>query len=241
MTRFPSNTTADDPLRSLAERRAVKAPRFEPGAEVTLLKRLHAGDESAYEALVRAYGAGLLATARRLVSAEDEARDVLTEAFSAAFKTVPFFAGEGGLSLWLHRHLLNAIAARWRREAVSVTPSVDHLLAHFDAHGGHARGVDAWEAPNGVTALDDGEIDRVRAVLSRLPLRHRAAFILRDVEGLASQDTARLLQRPVGEVDRLLREARQALRTLLATGSALTHLTAAVAVMPRVTQTSRLC
>ena len=68
-------------------------PRGPAPEEQTLLAALRAGDEQAYESLVRTYGARLLSTARRMVGNEEDARDVVQEAYISAFKALDSFNG----------------------------------------------------------------------------------------------------------------------------------------------------
>ena len=69
--------------------------------ECTLLAALRAGDESAYETLVRREGPRMLAVVRRYSTCEDEAQDAVQEAFVSAFKALDRFEGTARL----HVHL----------------------------------------------------------------------------------------------------------------------------------------
>ncbi len=57
--------------------------------EAALVAQLRAGDEAAYEQVVRTYGGRLLAVARRIVGTEEDARDVVQDAFLNAFAALP--------------------------------------------------------------------------------------------------------------------------------------------------------
>ncbi|MFN2445670.1 MAG: sigma factor [Vicinamibacterales bacterium] len=71
--------------------------------EVQLLARLRAGDEAAFEELVRTQGRRLFAVARRLLATDDDAQDTVQDAFLSAFRNLDRFEGGSRLSTWLHR------------------------------------------------------------------------------------------------------------------------------------------
>jgi len=88
------------------------------GDEDLLLARLRAGEEAAFEQLVRAQSGRMLAVARRLLGNEEDARDAVQEAFAAAFRSVAGFSGSSRLSTWLHRIVVNAALMKLRGCAI---------------------------------------------------------------------------------------------------------------------------
>ena len=72
-----------------------------------LIAALRAGDEWAFETMVRLYGGRLLAVARRFTRNEDDAQDVLQSAYLSAFRALKEFEGTCQLSTWLHRIVVN--------------------------------------------------------------------------------------------------------------------------------------
>src|SRR5262245_31208676 len=180
-----------------------------------LVARLRAGDAQAYETLVRQYGGRMLATARRLVGTDEEARDVLQEAFLAAFRAIDGFAGAARLSTWLHRIVINAALMRLRSRRRRREESIDGLLPRFDEGGGWAEPASQWEAPTD-TLLERRETRaKVRIAIDRLPLNYKSVLLLRDIEELDTDETAALLGVTPNAVKTRLHRARQALRTLL--------------------------
>jgi RNA polymerase sigma-70 factor (ECF subfamily) len=194
---------------------ALRFPAIELDPEAILLARLRAGDESAFEELVRANGARLLATARRFLRLEEDARDTVQEALLHAFRALPRFAGEARLSTWLHRIVINAALMRLRARKRRPEESIDDLLPHFDAEG-HRLG-DGPEPVLADGALERAELRaRVRRAIAALPEGYRTVLELRDVEDLDTNETARLLGISEAAVKTRLHRARQALRTLIA-------------------------
>src|SRR5262245_8658861 len=86
----------------------------EKSEESDLVARLRRGDEVAFEVVVRRYGSRLLATARRLLGNEADARDAVQEAFLSAMKGMVAFGGAARLSTWLHRIVVNAALMKLR-------------------------------------------------------------------------------------------------------------------------------
>jgi RNA polymerase sigma-70 factor (ECF subfamily) len=192
-------TDASDPTRA--------------AAEALLLERLRRNDPEAFEELVRANGGRMLAIARRLLRNEEEARDAVQDAFLAAFRALPGFAGQSRLSTWLHRITVNAALMRLRSQRRRPELLVEDL--HREDEGALPLETDAAFA-----APDDGIPRRelhqtVYASLDRLPEPYRRTLVLRDIEDRDTEETARLLGTTPGAVKTRLHRARQALRALL--------------------------
>lgn len=187
----------------------------EAAGEGAFLAQLRAGDERAFETLVRRYGARLLATARRIVRNDDEAHDVVQEAYICAFKGIGAFTGEARLSTWLHRIVVNAALMRLRVRSRRPEASIEELLPRFSEDGHFVDSPTAWGA--GVEELvGSGETRAVvRACIDRLPDTHRTVILLRDIEGLDTEETARALGVSANAVKVRLHRARQALKTLI--------------------------
>ena len=183
-------------------------------AEARLLERLRAGDEAAYEELVRAHGGRMLAVARRLLPGEDDAQDAVQEAFLSAFRGVDGFQGDARLSTWLHRIVVNASLMKLRTRRRKPETSIEDLLPDFLEDGHMTRPALSWRR------VDD-EVERrdlralVREKIGELPEGYRNVLQLRDIEGLDTGETARLMELSEGAVKTRLHRARQALRSLL--------------------------
>lgn len=184
--------------------------------EAAFLERLRAGDEAAYEDLVRANTGRLLAVARRLLPTEEDARDVVQEAFLSAFRSLPRFEGGSKLSTWLHRIVVNAALMRLRTKRRRPEESLDALLPSFLEDGHHAESFSGWSEPAD-RALERSEVrELVRAQVERLPETYRTVLMLRDIEGMETEDVAAALGLTPNAVKMRLHRGRQALRTLLA-------------------------
>src|SRR5262245_1483632 len=99
--------------------------------DAPLVARLRAGDELAFETLVRRHGGRMLATARRLLRDDEAARDALQEAFLSACAAMDRFDGRARLSTWLHRIVINCALMRLRRQRRRQEGSIEELLPRF--------------------------------------------------------------------------------------------------------------
>lgn len=180
--------------------------------ELVLLARV--GREDAIRGLIRRNNRRLFRVARAVVHEDEEAEDIVQEAYVRAFTSLDRFRGEAAFSTWLTRIALNEALGRRRR----VRPSVD--LAECEE--AIARGAEVIMFPGGRDEQDpESEAGRsqVRRVLEQaidaLPEPFRLVFILREVEGLGTEATASLLSiRPETVKTRLFR-ARRLMRTEL--------------------------
>ena len=184
--------------------------------ETDLLARLRAGDEGAYEELVRAYSPRLLAVARRIVGNDEEARDVIQDAFLNAFRSLRTFHGDARLSTWLHRIVVNSALMKLRTRRRKPEESIEPLLPAFLADGHYAEKFSSWgeRADEALSRTETQEL--VRSRIDQLPESFRTVLVLRDIEGLDTEETARVLDTTPNAVKIRLHRARAALRTLLA-------------------------
>lgn len=185
------------------------------GEEQALLARLQTGDEAAFAELVRAQGGRLLALARRMLRSEEDARDAVQETFLQAFKGIDRFEGGARLSTWLHRIAVNACLMKLRSRSRKPEQPIDELLPRFHEDGHRVAPGPPWR-PDAPDPAEERETRlRVREAIDRLPEIYRNVLLLRDIEGLDTEETARVLDVKVDTVKVRLHRARQALRTLL--------------------------
>ncbi len=80
-----------------------------PGdGQTRLVARLKAGEDAAFEQLVREQGGRMLSVARRLLGTEQDAQDAMQDAFISAFRAVGDFRDGSSLATWLHRIVINS-------------------------------------------------------------------------------------------------------------------------------------
>ena len=193
---------------------SVTSEARRPTEELELIHRLRAGDEAAYESLVREHGSRMLAIARRFFSNDQDAADAVQDAFISAFQSITSFEASSKLSTWLHRIIVNACLMKIRSRRRQETCSLDDHLPQFASDGHHARSVPTWTSPV-ARSIEIETREQVRCAINDMPDAYREVLLLRDIEEFDTEETARLLNTSVGNVKTRLHRARQVLRTHL--------------------------
>jgi RNA polymerase sigma-70 factor, ECF subfamily len=183
--------------------------------EEALLAGLRAGDDHAYERMVRAFGGRLLAVAQRILRNEEDARDAVQTAYLSAFRSIERFEGGCRLSTWLHRIVVNAALMKLRSRRRRPEESLEPLLPTFLDDGHHAEQFSKGDLPADVALERDESRAVVRACIAQLPDRYRSILVMRDIEDISNGDVAKMLGITPNAVKIRLHRARQALTTLL--------------------------
>jgi RNA polymerase sigma-70 factor (ECF subfamily) len=184
-------------------------------SDAELIAALRAGDEAAFERVVRLYAGRMLAVARRMLGNEEDAQDAVQEAFLSAHRAIDRFAGDSRFYTWLHRITINAALMRLRRRKARNERSIDDLLPRFREDGHRAHHGSPWRdtAENEVESEETRRLIQTR--IKELPDSYRTVIVLRDIEGLSTEETAEHLGINPGAVKTRLHRARLALRELL--------------------------
>ena len=183
--------------------------------ETQLVARLQAGDDAAYEALVRTYTGRLLAVTRRILNSEEDARDAVQEVFISVFRNLRKFEGESRLSTWLYRVAVNTALMKLRTRRRHPEDPIEPLLPSFLEDGHHVEQFRSWDEPADDALARRRMQELVRRCIDRLPEAYRTVLVLRDIEQMNTEETAAMLGDTANAVKIRLHRARQALRTLL--------------------------
>jgi len=196
--------------------RAARGAAARPADEAALVARLRAGEDAAFAELLREQGGRLLGVARRMLRSEEDARDALQEAFLQAFRGIGRFEAGARLSTWLHRIVINTCLMKLRSRGRKPEASIEDLLPRFYTDGHRIDPGPPWrsDAPDPVQSREVRAL--VRESIDALPEIYRSVLLLRDIEELGSEETARILDIKVDAVKMRLHRARQALRSLIA-------------------------
>jgi RNA polymerase sigma-70 factor (ECF subfamily) len=182
--------------------------------EARLVAALQRGEPEAFATLVREHGRPLLATARRMLGNDDDANDALQETFLSAFRAIAAFEAKSRLGTWLHRIAVNTVLMKLRARRRRPEITIGDLVPQFTADGHHAEPPCPWSEQ--IARLHSRES---RSILwrgiERLPDAYREVLVLRDIEGLSTEETSLHLGATCNAVKIRLHRARQALRTLL--------------------------
>jgi RNA polymerase sigma-70 factor (ECF subfamily) len=177
--------------------------------------RLRAGDEAAFVALARQHQAIMMRLASALVPSPAIAEEVVQDTWVAVLGGVDGFAGRSSFKTWLLRILVNRAKSTGMHERRSVAigdagPAVDR--SRFDAAGAWTSPPPHWIEDADDRLLATGLRQRLELTLKRLPARQRAIVILRDVDGLSSEEVCGVLEISAANQRVLLHRARSSLR-----------------------------
>lgn len=182
-------------------------------AEPFSLELLRQGDRAEFARLVDTYSAVIYRLALKIVANTQDAEDVLQETFLKAYRHLPGFDGRSSLSTWLYRIATNeALMLLRRRKAVTVS------IEEPDEDNGEEQEplqiVDWCCLPE--NELMSAEARRaIDQAIEKLPHSLRVVFLLRDIEGLSTQETGEVLNLSETAVKTRLSRARLRLREQL--------------------------
>jgi RNA polymerase sigma-70 factor, ECF subfamily len=181
---------------------------------------LRRGDGDAFGALVEHYGSRIYNFAARMCRSDEDAKDILQETLLAALRSVKDFRGEGKFSTWLFRIAANACRKMHRRGKFEPVRelSLEEFMPGEAERARLASGGDIGETPE--TALGRTDLRQaLEAAIGELAPPYRAVVILRDIEGLSTEETAEALGLTLVTVKVRLHRARLFLRRRLTAAS----------------------
>lgn len=181
--------------------------------EEALLTGLRAGDRHACACLLKRFAPHVYAVALRMTGDPDEAEDVLQETFISACKHVQEFEGRSALGTWLHRIATNAALMRLRRHTPDEV-SLDQPIASLEGED-IPREIADWTFYPAGHALDGETRQVIEQAIAQLPDTLRTVFVLREIEGLSTEETADMLGIGLSAAKVRLHRARLRLRELL--------------------------
>jgi RNA polymerase sigma-70 factor (ECF subfamily) len=193
---------------------AIQHKLGDPASEEQLLvQAAKAGDDSAYEQLVQRYERNVFRIAQHITQNREDAEDVVQDAFLKAYENLNQFQGNSKFYTWLVRIAVNEALMKLRRRRPERMVSLDEEIKTEE--DSMPREVADW-SPNPEQLYNQSEL---REILTRtiqgLPPSFRTVFVLRDVEGLSTEETAEALDLSIPAVKSRLLRARLQLRERL--------------------------
>ena len=179
-------------------------------AELQLVERCLAGEQGAWEDMVRTYTKRVYAICYRFTGRDNEAQDLTQDVFLRVFKPLRSFrAGEGSFQVWLTRLTRNLLVDHYRRtKRDRATDALDDKLAILEEKTAQSARTDGMLA-----GREAGEL--IQAALQKLSPELREAVILRDLQEMEYREIANVLNVPEGTVKSRLNRGRAELARVL--------------------------
>ena len=188
---------------------AGEAAKNHPLSDEEIVARVRAHDTALFEVLMRRHNRSLYRVVRAIVKDDGEAEDVMQQAYVSAFAHLDQFAGQAKFSTWLIRIAVNEAFSRMRlrRRFVDIDPAADQG-EEMNAFPSSERGPEERAVAHELGGL-------LESAIEELPEIYRTVFMLREVEGLSTADTAECLELGEDAVKVRLHRAKDRLRNEL--------------------------
>ena len=181
--------------------------------EMALVLAAKAGDVSAFESLVKKYDRNVFRIANHITHNREDAEDVVQDAFLKAYENLEQFQGQSKFYTWLVRIAVNEALMKLRKRRPERMVSLDEDVKTEE--DSLPREVADW-SPNPEQQYTQAELkDILTRTIQGLPPGFRTVFVLRDVEGLSTEETAEALDLSIPAVKSRLLRARLQLRDRL--------------------------
>jgi len=180
-----------------------------------LIERCRRGNVEAFEELIAPYMQKVYNLALRLSRNPEDASDLAQEALLRAFVSLRDFRGECAFSTWLYRITFNVCRDEARRRRRHPSLSLDEPLASGEGEKSPRQLISPTGDP--VEEVETREVrDAIWEGIRSLSPEFRAVLVLRDIEGLAYEEIAQVLDISLGTVKSRLNRARNALKARFA-------------------------
>src|ERR1044071_8570557 len=185
--------------------------------EASIVAELKGGSEEAYNWLVAHYHQPIYSLVYRILTDPADAADTTQEVFLKVFRGMKRFNGECSLKTWLYRIAIHEASNQrrwWFRHKSKETSMEAHTDEDGNTFGLCDTLADKGESPMEMLAHEEVRA-RVEQELKQISEPYRTTVVLRDIEGLAYEEIAEVLQISLGTVKSRLIRGREALKKRL--------------------------
>jgi RNA polymerase sigma-70 factor, ECF subfamily len=176
--------------------------------DLTLVRRVQAGDKTAFDLLVKKYQSKIAKLIARFIRDAAEVEDVTQEAFIKAYRGLANFRGESAFYTWMYRIAINTA----KNHLVSTgrkTPDISIDAQEAEQYEGVSY-LKEYATPESLTLADEVK-QTVFESIEKLPMELKTAITLRELEGLSYEEIAQVMDCPIGTVRSRIFRAREAI------------------------------
>ena len=209
-----------DPAPGKPQKKAAPGPASDPQPapaqveERELVKRAQKGDLAAYDDLVRRYQERIYATIYHMTSNHEDANDLAQEAFIKAFQVLKTFKGGSSFYTWVYRIAVNK-TINFLKQRRNRTSQLSLNDLDFNAeHDPDLMALISDKTPRREAGLTELQ-EKLNEAMQKLSETHRLVVTLHDVQGLAHEEIAEIMDTNIGTVRSRLFYARQQLQGYL--------------------------
>ena len=184
--------------------------------EEELIQRVKSGEHDLFYQLIQPYEGRVFAAAMAILRNEADAEDIAQDAILKAFRHISQFRGEAKFSTWLLQITINEARMQKRRMTIRAMESINEQ--RDDESDYQPREFADWrEIPS--ESLERKEVrNALMEALNTLEEKYRSVFVMRDIQHLSIEETAKVLDITQASVKTRLLRARLMLRDLLSPG-----------------------
>ena len=182
-----------------------------------LLSRLQSGDERALAELADAYGTKIYQLAFRYLRNKEDAEEVTQDVLFKVYRKVGEFRGDAALSSWIYRITFNAAMSRVRTAQFQRSQEDDRQMASDDSESSTSQpDIADWSNMADERILRSQLRRRVLRAILALPVIYRAPVMLRDIQGMSTEEASAMLRVKDQTLKSRLHRGRLILRKQLA-------------------------
>ena len=186
--------------------------------DAVLLARLQAGDDRALGDLADIYGGKIFQLAFRYLRNKEDAEEITQDVLFKVYRKVGAFRGDAALSSWIYRITFNTAMSRLRTAKYQRTQTEELTLT---AHDGDETGSSSYDVADWSDMADEQVLrselrKRVFAAILALPAIYRAPVMLRDIQGMSTEEASERLRVKDQTLKSRLHRGRLILRRQLA-------------------------
>ncbi|MFO0599762.1 MAG: sigma-70 family RNA polymerase sigma factor [Myxococcaceae bacterium] len=188
--------------------------RADAAHDAELVRAARGGDVASFESLVERHRNRVFGLALRMLNSEDDAAEVVQDAFLSAWRKLDDFRGDSPFGGWVARIAANAALMRLRHR--KVTGAVETPLDEpaFNERGSLLDAVSEFKDAE-AEAMDSELRRAIEQATSRLGDEYREVFVLKDLEGLSYEEIAEITGDSVAAIKSRLHRARLSLRAAI--------------------------
>lgn len=181
-------------------------------SDLELIKDFQCGRESGFEDLIQRYAAKAYSLVSRLTRNREDAEEVLQDVFVTVYRKIGGFEGKSSFSSWLYRVTVNAALMKLRKNRQDRAVYMEDVLP--ESHNSIILRSNPNSEADHVAERHQLQ-NALEQAIRKLPDEYRPVFVLRDIDGLTSNEVSKILELTIPAVKSRLHRSRLMLRRRL--------------------------